>query len=330
MPNHNAVPYSQITEQYDAGHQQPTVLARRGNGDIVTAQLTADTDELGRRFVQYDTAGGPAKKALAYDSLTDDSQEQLASELAESRITSASQTEVTQTIETTDDDVEITRKRVGAGMAKSAINTSSWSETVPQAEDIAEVIDARAEVESAISGSTPEPVMEPADTMETEAAQEDQKSPESSDEKSDDEPSEGWQMILREVQTTMDSDSVRQLENTMRGGDISRASRALGMIEDVRDELIALMSKASSTDVARGSESAAVEGIANALRGPINILDSEYQQLEQIHRLSDQYDARTPGMVQAEDELRTNIISGIRYAKQHIDEAIQSQAKKRI
>lgn len=79
--------FNQISEQYEASHQEPTVLIRRSNGDIQTARLTNRVDEQGRRIAAFeDEKLGKAEKGVNGKGLTDEAQELLAQELAESSI----------------------------------------------------------------------------------------------------------------------------------------------------------------------------------------------------------------------------------------------------
>jgi len=82
MSNHETPSYNQISEQYQVGYDEPTVLIKRSKGQIQTAALTNDRDEHGRRFVTFSENGEQWDKPVSDQALTDEAQLSLAQELA--------------------------------------------------------------------------------------------------------------------------------------------------------------------------------------------------------------------------------------------------------
>lgn len=85
MPNRETPAYNQISEQYDAGYEQPSVLIKRRDDTVATARLTDRVDQHGRRIAEFMVDGRLAEKPIHAAGLSDEVQARLAAELAGDR-----------------------------------------------------------------------------------------------------------------------------------------------------------------------------------------------------------------------------------------------------
>lgn len=332
MPSHESMPYtySQVSEQYNTGNQEPTVLTkRRKSGEIVTARLIAETDENGRRFVKYDTAEGPAKKALDNESLTDEFQAQLADELA---------SDIPHTVvpeqggEVIDDDVEITRRRVKPNLGILATDMALWEvKRIPIRDEAApDAISGGAETatppadeviaDDEIADLTREAIGE-ADAV---GPTDDVAETDSSDDEKEKGNHEAWERILTSLKGLPEGDDFRRLKSMMGSGEVEYPGQARNLMERVGERISSLRSMATGFETADRTEIQIRDDAVNMLTYPVSLLGNRADDLRRIAAIVDEHQVVTPDIKRELQKISEDVVSGLVRLESDINSNIPS------